>query len=201
MSKPRASVECWHSREDLNAALEESLHRITLGCDRALPAAMQFLKRYAYCILNGMLNDRRDREEVFFDSLIKLYRQAGRFDTKRGRALDFYKAILKNCAIDRIRKREPLVYLEIPYELPTDNSLNRDALNPAVNAERNSDIAFLSNEIDRLNCSQRKTIAWVFKNDSTLSEASEELNIPLGTAKSAYRRGLLKLRAELLKTA
>ena len=132
--------------------------------------------------------DRMLADDVLHDVFVRLMESAARFDRERGSAGGFLTMLTRFKAMDvmRGRRREPT--LPGPHE-------DDDASGEQVLASlRAVDGLHLAECLGRLDPSTRRLILLTFGEGRSHGELAKMLSIPLGTVKSAIRRGLVGLR-------
>jgi RNA polymerase sigma-70 factor (ECF subfamily) len=138
---------------------------------------------------------RADRfaQEVTQDVFMTIWREPGRFDPSRGRLGPWLLTLARNKAIDLVRREESvrrrtadvdLEFTEAPDDVHDEvwRTLRRERIHAALT---------------RLPEEQRRAVQLAFLNGLTHVEVAETEGIPLGTAKTRIRAGLLKLRHDL----
>jgi RNA polymerase sigma-70 factor (ECF subfamily) len=137
-----------------------------------------------------MLHRRDLAEEALQDAFLKIWQRAGDFDPKRGAALTWMVSIVRNRALDLMRrKREELIeddpnFPEMPDTMP--NALDL--------AAESSELRRLLMCLEQLEPKQRECILLAYYKGFTHEEMAARLGSPLGTVKSWVRRGLLAVR-------
>lgn len=100
-------------------------------------------------VIAPILPDSRDREEVFSDTLVRVWERIGQFDPAQGSWTNWLSAIARNAAIDRAR-RNPPTGAELTETIPAPRSdpeqellrkERRQALHTALNTLDASDKA------------------------------------------------------------
>ena len=144
-----------------------------------------------FAIAVRLLRRRELAEEVMQEAYVAIWRKAGQYQLGRGQPMAWMIAIVRNRAIDRLRRqaREPNVAAnldDLTEFLPNEN---RGAADPtsAVGAS-------LRECLDRLKESQQRAILLAYYHGLTHEELAKRLDAPLGTVKSTVRRGLLRLK-------
>lgn len=165
------------------------------------PAAfLELYDRYAskvYGLALRMLGDALTAEEITQDAFVRLWTRASTFRASRGRFVSWLLTITRRLALDRLRKearRPPIVEPSNPadewYAKVDPNSKGEEA--------RWASLRFALLELPD---EQRVAIELAFYHGLSHSEIARELGIPLGTAKTRVRLGMLKLRQSWLETA
>lgn len=142
-------------------------------------AILQFVRR------------REWAEEVLQDAFTRIWRMAGRYDPARAKPTTWMIAIARNAAIDRLRqeRREVLAADQPAGVVPEPASDPREALACCLTARR------LGHCIEGLDAGPRRAMMLAYYEGCTHEELAAQLGVPLGTAKSWIRRGLLQLKA------
>jgi RNA polymerase sigma factor (sigma-70 family) len=160
-------------------------------------AAVTFVRRYqrrVYGLAMSMLGDAHAAEDVAQEALVRAWRHAQVFDTRRGSAATWVLAITRNLAIDALRVRrstpmDPTRFLtlgSVSQEESPEEAVETLDTHPGIRAA----LAELPSE-------QRRALVLAVVYGLTAADVSERESIPLGTAKSRIRAGLQKLRDAL----
>lgn len=134
-------------------------------------------------------------EEVSQEVLVDVWRQAPRFDRTRGSAMAWVLTMAHRRAVDRVRREETLARatraaaLAVPDEEPRDVVVDE--------AERTWDAARVRHAMAGLTGLQRDAIELAFFSGYTHQQVASVLGVPLGTAKTRIRDGLIRLRDTL----
>ncbi len=174
--------------------------------DEALLAAMAhgdadagaaFVRRYAarvYGLALKVVGDPGLAEDVSQETFVRCWRHAAVYDPRRGPATTWVLTIARNLAIDTLRLQRPipfdpalLVELWAPAAgpAPEDEAVGRDAL------------AEVRVALGSLSPAQRRALLRATFGGQSAAEIAEAEAIPVGTAKTRIRAGLLKVRAAL----
>ncbi|MFT0861245.1 sigma-70 family RNA polymerase sigma factor [Ancylobacter sp. G4_0304] len=134
---------------------------------------------------------RRDlAEEVVQDTFLRIWEKAATFDPARGEPATWMFAILRHRALNVLRgeSRMELVDDFEPMQLVTEDA---DAEHIVIAL---SESGALRRCLERLEPLRRNAIVLAYARGLSHGELAGRLGIPLGTAKSWIRRGLLSLR-------
>ena len=88
------------------------IDRMMAGDESALSVLYDRYSAMLFGMLMRVLNDRQAAEEVLQDLFLQLWRNAGRFDAKRGSLPAWLMVIGRNRAISRLRGRREREVLE-----------------------------------------------------------------------------------------
>ena len=121
---------------------------------------------------------------------LSVWRNASRFEAKRGTPMTWLITLARNRAIDRLRARKPLADMPIDdADMVRDPApIASDLLVAAGEARRLHDC------MDGLDAIDAGFLRTAFFEGSTYAELAIRAKLPLGTLKSRIRRALLKLR-------
>ncbi len=137
-------------------------------------------------------------DDIAQDAFVRAWRGAGSFDPARGSVATWLLTITRNAALDALRRRRPE-----PMSPHAENFLQIITADPLP-----ADVAVFEDEMGTVRAALRRipreqsravVLASLFR--LTAPEIAESEGIPLGTAKTRIRSGMLKLRAELVATS
>ena len=89
--------------------------------DKALPLLELHYGPLIRYIIAPILSDQRDRDEVFSDTVLRVWDRIDQFDPDHGTWANWLSVISRNAAIDRLRKTAPATS-EITDEIPAPDS-------------------------------------------------------------------------------
>jgi|HubBroStandDraft_1064217.scaffolds.fasta_scaffold53014_2 RNA polymerase sigma factor (sigma-70 family) len=184
-----------HAGAVLDGSSDETLLAgMAVGDERAGVAFVRRYQRRVFGLALGIVGDPTLAEDVAQEALIRVWKHAPVFDARRGGVATWVLTITRNLAIDALRLRRAI---------PTDPD---DFLNMGLaGSERDPEAAALSGEaVARVRSAlmtlpppQRRALVLAALYGRTAAEVSEAESIPLGTAKTRIRGGLIKLRAAM----
>lgn len=144
-------------------------------------------KLFGICL--RICGERQSAEEVLQEVYATVWRRAGGYDPGRGSPIAWLGAIARNRSIDRRRAFGlPVVSADAIVEVADPAPLASDVLLSAQEDRR------LLACLEQLTGDQRGAIRTAFFDGLTYSELAAQRGVPVGTAKSWIRRGLLNLR-------
>lgn len=159
----------------------------------ALREVIRRHKRKVYSIAISILGNAAEAEEVTQDVFVKLWTNCNYFDTSMPYKLSTWLiTVCKNTAIDRLRKRKKIDYVEV---VAVASASNVDVIldGPEMRIMK----LRIASALNYLPKEQREVIEMVYFQGLTQSEIAASLNIPLGTVKSRIRLALTKLKGLL----
>lgn len=162
-------------------------------------AAAAFIRRHQarVCgLAKAIVGDVGLAEDIAQETFLRAWRHAPAYDARKGTVSTWLLTITRNAAIDTLRMKrsqpvdpELLASLGLPAGGP-DGS-------PAATAELQVEVGRVRAALGDLNDGQRRALLLAALCGRTAKEISETEGIPLGTAKTRIRSGLLKLRESL----
>ncbi len=136
---------------------------------------------------------RRDwAEDVLQDGFVKIWRQAAHYDVARGAAMTWLAAIIRNTALDRLRRHRGEVLMA---DRPDGAPCLEPSLDPMDDLLRRDNASGLWRCLGELEPRQARAILDAYCYGYTHDELAARFDAPVGTVKSWLRRGLLRLRA------
>jgi len=138
-----------------------------------------------------VVRDPAQAEEVTQEAFLEIWRTASRFDADRGSAISWLLTIAHRKSVDRVRSAEAASRRESTYH----------HRNQTVEADTTAEAATASLEAHRVRAAlqaltevQREAIELAYFGGYTHTEVASLLDLPVGTAKTRIRDGLIRLR-------
>ncbi|MAZ26188.1 MAG: RNA polymerase subunit sigma-70 [Cytophagaceae bacterium] len=143
-------------------------------------------------VINSIVRDSSVSEEVLQDVFIKVWDNAGSYNSKKGRFFTWMLNIARNASIDKLRSKS---FKNQKKNLTEEYFV--DILETKNNFSSKIDAIGIKKYIEKLEPICKKVIDLLFFKGFTQKEASEELDMPLGTIKTRNRICINKLRTIL----
>lgn len=176
---------------DLNSRLAGLLDRAALGEEAAFAELYDATAARLHGLVLRVVRDPAQAEEVTQEVFLQVWRTAGRFDAARGSALSWLMTLAHRRAVDRVRSAEAAGRHETAYhrhDLDTPHDSTAEAAETTLEARR------VRSALAALTPVQREALELAYFSGYTHTEVASMLDLPLGTAKTRIRDGLIRLR-------
>lgn len=182
-------------RSEGGEALDRDLIlRIVKGDQEAFGALYDRHVMSALGLAMRVCGDRALAEDVVQETFLSVWRRPGSYSPDRGTVSAYLMGMTHHKAVDAIRHEESLRRRERAVfgegEFSTGEELVEDAW---ISMRRDR----VREAIQRLSDVQREALELAYFGGLTYSEVADKLGIPLGTAKTRLRDGMIRLRSAL----
>ena len=156
------------------------------GDKRAIPLIYENYSNSLYGVILKVTSNEPLAEDALQETFIKVWKYAKKYDASKAKLFTWLYRIARNTAIDKLRSHNLKFDKEVQisnsnvYKLST-MSLNQDAID-------------LKKHVASLDSKYQIVLRALFFEGMTQQEASDELDIPLGTVKSRLKIGLRELK-------
>jgi RNA polymerase sigma-70 factor, ECF subfamily len=161
------------------------LTRLAAGDQHALA---EFYDIYAP-LVNGLalriVRDTADAEDVVQEVFVQVWRQASRYDPKRGSPEAWLCTMARTRALDRLRRRSSRRE-DVEESAPATSA-----------APRNEERLAVREALLGLSADQRRALELAYFEGLTQTEIAFRLGEPLGTVKTRIRTAMMRLRERL----
>ncbi|MEO8774499.1 MAG: RNA polymerase sigma factor [Gelidibacter sp.] len=171
----------------MSYSLEEHIVQLLeKGDEAAINLLYENYSDSLYGVILKITNNEELAQDALQESFVKIWRNAKKYDSKKARLFTWLYRIARNTAIDKLRSfnlrfnKEVQIDKSDVYILPT--------------ASLNQDVIDLKEHVTKLEEKYQIVLNALFFEGMTQQEASDELDIPLGTIKSRLKIGLRDLR-------
>lgn len=176
------------------AELASLLAECARGDESAFAKVYDLTAHRLFGLVLRVVRDRAQAEEVTQDAYLDIWRTSARFDPALGSALSWMMTIAHRKAVDRVRSAEAASRRDTAYEAraqatPFDVTVE--------DAHRNLDAQRVRRALGSLTETQRGALELAYFGGYTHREVAAILNLPVGTAKTRIRDGLIRLRDSL----
>jgi RNA polymerase sigma-70 factor (ECF subfamily) len=161
---------------------EALLRRLAAGDQAALGAFYDLYAGLANGLALRILRDTSEAEDVVQEVFVQVWRQADRFDPRRGSPEAWLCTITRTRALDRLRRRASR------REEPGDT------ITATTEAPRTEEALAVRRALEGLSPDQRRALELAYYEGLTQSEIAARLGEPLGTIKTRIRTAMIRLR-------
>jgi len=125
-------------------------------------------------------------QDVVQESFVKIWKKSDSYDPAKAKLFTWLFRITRNTAIDKLRSASNKTDKEIQIDVS-------DVYNVGVSSIR-PEFLDVKQHLDKIEPKYKEVLEALFFEGMTQQEASDELNIPLGTIKSRLKIGLREMR-------
>ena len=140
-------------------------------------------------VVNTIVKNDDVAQEITQDVFIKAWNKSDSYSAKKGRFFTWILNIARNAAIDYTRSKK---FKQSKQNLNSDFFV--DILETSDNLDNSTDAIGIKEFVKKLGDKCKSVIELLFFKGYTQKEASEELDIPLGTIKTRNRNCIAELR-------
>ena len=171
--------------------LADLLHRAGLGDEAAFAEFYDATSARAYGLALRVVRNPAHAEEVSQEAYLDAWRSSTRYDAGRGSAVGWLLTIVHRKAVDRVRSVEAATARDESWDretAPVDHDQTTEAAHASLEAAR------VRHAVATLTDVQRRAVELTYFGGYTHTEVATLLDVPLGTAKTRIRDGLIRLR-------
>lgn len=170
------------------------VRRCARGDEEAFARLYDATARRLFGLVLRVVRDPAMSEEVTQEVYLDVWRSSARFDPARGSALSWLMTIAHRAAVDRVRsseasRRRDDAHAAAHHEVDFDATA--EAAHTSLEAQR------VRRALATLTDAQRSAVELAYLGGYTHTEVARLLDLPLGTAKTRIRDGLIRLRDTL----
>ncbi len=173
------------------AELGELLKLSARGDQQAFARLYDAMSTRAYGLAVRVVRDPAQAEETTQEAFLEIWKTSGRFDPARGSAVSWMLTIVHRKAVDRVRSAEASSRRESTYHQqnqPVEHDSTAEAAQASLEARR------VRGALSALTAVQREALELAYFGGYTHTEVASMLDLPVGTAKTRIRDGLIRLR-------
>jgi len=124
-------------------------------------------------------------DDIVQESMVKIWNKSDSYDPQKAKFFTWIYQITRNTALDKLRQRENNFSQKIQMEKSNVSLLEESFSGEHIDIQKH---------ISQLDQKYQEVIELLYFKGFTQSQASELLNIPLGTVKSRLKIGLRELK-------
>lgn len=139
-----------------------------------------------YGVAHKVVRDEDLAQDVLQESFVKIWKNSDSYDASKAKLFTWLFRITRNTAIDKLRSANTKADREIQIDVSNVYTLGVESTRP--------DLMDVQENLNKIEPKYQIVLDALFFQGMTQQEASEELDIPLGTIKSRLKIGLRELR-------
>ena len=163
------------------------------GNEKAFARIYSRYSKALFGVINTIVDDTTISEELLQDVFVKIWNKASQFDTNKGRFFTWALNIARNTAIDYTRSKASK---NAKKNLSTTNFVDI-IKHTDTSLQKTTDTIGLRSFIEKLSPVCIKIIDLLYYKGYTQKDASETLEMPLGTIKTKNRNCIKELQKTL----
>jgi RNA polymerase sigma factor (sigma-70 family) len=171
---------------------EALLGAMAIGDETAGVAFVRRYQRRAFGLAQSIVGDPGLAEDVAQEALVRAWRHAPVYDSRRASVTTWMLTITRNLAIDALRMRRSVPI--DPDDIVNLGLISNDP-DPGERAQQADASSRVRTALASVPAEQRRALVLSAFYGLTAEEISRQEGIPLGTAKTRIRAGLAKVRA------
>ncbi|MDI6910769.1 ECF RNA polymerase sigma factor SigK [Nocardioides sp.] len=173
------------------ADLVDLMRRSARGDEQAFARLYDATASRVHGLALRVVRDPAQAEEVTQEAFLEIWRTATRFDPDRGSPLAWLLTITHRKAVDRVRSAQAATRRDTTYHeqnQPVEHDETAEAAHATLEAHRVRGALAALTEV------QREAVGLAYFGGYTHTEVATMLDLPVGTAKTRIRDGLIRLR-------
>ena len=168
---------------------EELLPLLLRKEEKAFTKLYDMYSKSLFGVITNLISDREEAEDVLQEVFVKIWKNIETYNQSKGRLYTWMLNIARNTTIDKLRSKG---FNDSKKNLSSDNFVH--LLDDSNKLTNRIDSIGLKDFVKKLKPKCIQLIDLLFFKGFTQQEASEELEIPLGTVKTQNRMCMNDLR-------
>lgn len=169
-----------------NFTEEDIVNLLSKGDKKVMTILYDNYSPALFGVIKKVISDNDLAQDVLQESFIKVWRKGKSYNPQKAKLFTWLYRIAYNTAIDKVRSLNNKVSKEIQIEDSNVYKLTTKSIN--------DEVLDIKKHLSSLDQKYQIVIKALFFEGMTHQEASDELNIPLGTIKSRLKIGLRELK-------
>ncbi len=154
--------------------------------DKAISLLYENYGDTLYGVAHKVVRNDDLAQDVVQESFVKIWKKADTYDPSKAKLFTWLFRITRNTAIDKLRSVNTKLDKEIQIDVSDVYNLGVDSTRP--------EFMDIRDNLDKIESKYQIVLEALFFQGMTQQEASDELDIPLGTIKSRLKIGLRELK-------
>ena len=171
----------------MSALLEKHIIELLLERnDKAISLLYEHYGDTLYGIALKVVRDEELAQDVLQESFVKIWKKSDTYDATKAKLFTWLFRITRNTAIDKLRSLNTKSDKEIQMDVSDVYNVGIESIKP--------EFLDVKENLDKIELKYQVVLDALFFQGMTQQEASDELDIPLGTIKSRLKIGLRELK-------
>ena len=168
---------------------EEILPLILQKSDKGFSTLYSMYNKSLFAVISNLIKEQEEAEDVLQEVFVKIWKNIDTYNESKGRLYTWMVNIARNTSIDKLRSKG---FNNSQKNLSSDNFVH--LLDESNKLTNRIDTIGISEFVKKLKPKCIQLIELLFFQGYTQQEASDELEIPLGTVKTQNRNCINDLR-------
>ena len=168
---------------------EEILPLVLKRDERSFTTLYDMYSKSLFSVITNLIKDREEAEDVLQEVFVKIWKNIDSYNESKGRLYTWMLNIARNTSIDKLRSKG---FNNSQKNLSADNFVH--LLDDSNKLNNRIDTIGIKEFVQKLKPKCIQLIDLLFFKGYTQQEASDELEIPLGTVKTQNRNCMNDLR-------
>lgn len=156
------------------------------GDEKAISLLYEHYGDTLYGVALKVVQNEAMAQDVLQESFVKIWKKAHTYDASKAKLFTWLFRITRNAAIDKLRSVSTKNDKEIQIDVSDVYTIGVEGVRP--------EHLDMKKQLGKIEPKYREVLEALFFEGMTQQEASENLDIPLGTIKSRLKIGLRELR-------
>lgn len=174
--------------------IDELVEKFKQKNEKAFETLYNMYSDSMHGVIYNIVRDHDIVQEVMQDVFIKAWHKSDTYSNKKGRFFTWILNIARNAAIDKTRSKN---FKKSKQNLDVDFFV--DIIETSDSLDNSTDAIGIKKFVTKLAEKCKKVIELLYFKGYTQSEASEALDMPIGTIKTRNRNCIKELRQMVLK--
>jgi len=171
----------------LSTSIEQEIVQLLHNGDKkAINLLYENYSDTLYGVILKVISDTDLAQDALQETFVKVWKKGKTYDVKKAKLFTWLYRIAYNTAIDKVRSQSNKTSKEVQIETSNVYKLTTKSLN--------EDVIDIKTHLKSIDEKYQTVINALFFEGLTQQEASDELDIPLGTIKSRLKIGLRELK-------
>ncbi|WP_395044410.1 RNA polymerase sigma factor [Flavobacterium sp.] len=171
---------------------EELIPLLLTKSDKAFTLVYDMYSKSMFAVISNLVKDKEEAEDVLQEVFVKIWKNIDSYNDSKGRFYTWIINIARNTSIDKLRSK---AHNNSQKNLSLDNFVH--LLDDSNKLTNRIDTIGIQDFVKKLKPKCIQLIELLFFQGYTQQEASDELEIPLGTVKTQNRNCINDLKIYL----